>query len=176
MTLSRSSMPHSYRSGVYPSLDIIILRYLPSKRINILEKEKENFIFRFPKIMKSLTPENQAFINLSRWPPLWWGKFFKIFIILNSVTICRYMKDYEFYERFSSSLASEQCWNSSQRARDHRKRTARPTATCAAPSRECVIRAAAVPALLDQVSDLPRGLRSKTVCVNLNVNFLGSPM
>jgi len=48
----------------------------------------------YPKIMKSLSPDNQAILNLSRWPPNW------------------YIKDYEIYERFVHSLATEKERNS----------------------------------------------------------------
>jgi len=44
---------------------------------------------KFPKIMKSLSPDNQAMLNLSRWPPIW------------------YIKDFEIYERFVESMATE---------------------------------------------------------------------
>ena len=29
-------------------------------------------IFRYPKVLRSLHPENQASLNLNRWPPIWY--------------------------------------------------------------------------------------------------------
>eukprot|EP00090_Calanus_glacialis_P014770 TRINITY_DN23654_c0_g1_i3.p1 TRINITY_DN23654_c0_g1~~TRINITY_DN23654_c0_g1_i3.p1 ORF type:complete len:279 (-),score=68.95 TRINITY_DN23654_c0_g1_i3:185-1021(-) len=44
---------------------------------------------RFPKVMKSLCPENQALLNLNRWPPVW------------------YVKDFDLYERLSACSQTE---------------------------------------------------------------------
>jgi len=45
---------------------------------------------RFPKVVKSLQPENQALLNTNRWPPVW------------------YVKDLDLYERMSKSVQEEQ--------------------------------------------------------------------
>merc|ERR1711860_397435 len=36
---------------------------------------------RFPKVLRTLFPENQAWLNIHRWPPIW------------------YLKDFDFYQR-----------------------------------------------------------------------------
>ena len=36
---------------------------------------------KYPKVLRSLYPENQAFLNVHRWPPIW------------------YLKDYDYYQR-----------------------------------------------------------------------------
>ena len=36
---------------------------------------------RYPKVLRGMLPENQAFLNLNRWPPIW------------------YLKDYDLYQR-----------------------------------------------------------------------------
>ena len=64
----------------------------------------------YPKIMKSLSPDNQAILNLSRWPPNWYGKVKRKYQIY--LFIFRYIKDYEIYERFVHSLATENERNS----------------------------------------------------------------
>ena len=32
---------------------------------------KKSFSRRFPKVLRGLVPENQAYLNLNRWPPIW---------------------------------------------------------------------------------------------------------
>jgi len=45
---------------------------------------------RFPKVLRSLYPENQAALNINRWPPIW------------------YLKDYDLYQRMlTEELKSE---------------------------------------------------------------------
>ena len=47
--------------------------------------------------MKSLSPDNQAILNLSRWPPNWYGKVkrkYQIYLLfLGTLKTMKYMKD-----------------------------------------------------------------------------------
>jgi len=54
-----------------------------------LGQNYNNVCRSFPKVMKSLCPENQALLNLNRWPPIW------------------YVKDFDLYERLSACLETE---------------------------------------------------------------------
>ena len=51
------------------------------------------------RMMRSLSPDNQALLNLSRWPPAW------------------YLKDAEIYARFTETRAAERERTSSRRKR-----------------------------------------------------------
>ena len=51
------------------------------------------------RMMRSLSPDNQALLNLSRWPPAW------------------YIKDADIYARFMETLAAERERTSSRRKR-----------------------------------------------------------
>ena len=51
------------------------------------------------RMMRSLSPDNQALLNLCRWPPAW------------------YLKDAELYARFMETLAAERERTASRRKR-----------------------------------------------------------
>ena len=51
------------------------------------------------RMMRSLSPDNQALLNLCRWPPAW------------------YLKDAELYARFMETLAKERERTASRRKR-----------------------------------------------------------
>ena len=54
---------------------------------------------RFPKVLRSLLPENQAFLNLNRWPPIW------------------YLKDYDLYQRMLTEHNKSENQTNLKRAR-----------------------------------------------------------
>ena len=51
------------------------------------------------RMLRSLSPDNQALLNLCRWPPAW------------------YLKDAEIYSRFMETLAAERERTASRRKR-----------------------------------------------------------
>jgi len=54
---------------------------------------------RFPKIVRSLYPDNQAALNIHRWPPLW------------------YLKDFELYQRMESDQKRNERYKPLKRSR-----------------------------------------------------------
>jgi len=55
---------------------------------------------RFPKVLRGLLPENQAYLNLNRWPPIW------------------YLKDYDMYQRLLSEQKRSEKQPNLKRSRD----------------------------------------------------------
>ena len=54
---------------------------------------------RFPKVLRGLLPENQATLNLNRWPPIW------------------YLKDYDLYQRMQTEHNKSEKQTNLKRAR-----------------------------------------------------------
>jgi len=55
---------------------------------------------RFPKVLRGLMPENQAYLNLNRWPPIW------------------YLKDYDMYQRQLSEQKRSEKQSNLKRSRE----------------------------------------------------------
>jgi len=55
---------------------------------------------RFPKVLRSLYPENQAALNITRWPPIW------------------YLKDYDLYQRMVTEEKKSEKPKTLKRVRD----------------------------------------------------------
>jgi len=55
---------------------------------------------RFPKVLRSLLPENQAYLNINRWPPIW------------------YLKDYDMFQRMLADLKKNEEKPSLKRSRE----------------------------------------------------------
>jgi len=55
---------------------------------------------RFPKVVRSLYPDNQAALNIHRWPPLW------------------YLRDFELYQRMESDQKKHERSKPLKRSRD----------------------------------------------------------
>jgi len=55
---------------------------------------------RFPKVLRALMPENQAYLNLNRWPPIW------------------YVKDFDLYQRQLSEQSRQEKQSNLKRTRD----------------------------------------------------------
>lgn len=85
---------------------------------------------KFPKILRSLYPENQATLNLYRWPPVWY-EFFSLEIQnqqlqsggVNQVLQCchffRYLKEYDNYQKLLSEREREERPKNLKRARSN---------------------------------------------------------
>ena len=39
---------------------------------SIQSNDQCTFLVRFPKVLRGLIPDNQAYLNLNRWPPIWY--------------------------------------------------------------------------------------------------------
>ncbi|XP_059083348.1 rho-related BTB domain-containing protein 1-like [Tigriopus californicus] len=56
---------------------------------------------KYPKVLRSMHPENQAWLNVHRWPPIW------------------YLKDYDFYQRLLMDQERRDRPKNLKRARNH---------------------------------------------------------
>jgi len=69
--------------------------------MNYLAQNYNAICRKFPKVLRNLLPENQAALNLNRWPPVW------------------YLKDYDFYEHLVMDREREERPKSLKRSRSN---------------------------------------------------------